>query len=50
MTVTEAQFDLSPFFEKAKGDEDLWLSITVTDPEGKYATTRAYYLPELIDR
>lgn len=45
--LNEAEFDLQMFFEKAQGDPNLWLSVTVTDDAGHYATTRAYYLPEL---
>jgi hypothetical protein len=45
-SLTEAEFDLSVFYEKADGDPDLWIAVTVTDAAGKYATTRAYYLPE----
>ena len=45
--LNEAEFDLQVFFEKAQGDPSLWLSVTVTDAAGHYASTRAYYLPEL---
>ena len=45
--LREAEFDLSDFFEKAKGDNSLFLNLTVTAPDGTYATTRAYYLNEL---
>lgn len=45
--VTEAQFDIKDFFEKAN-TEDSYILITVTDKDGNYASTRAYYLSELI--
>ena len=35
------------FFEKAN-TEDSYILITVTDKDGNYASTRAYYLSELI--
>lgn len=44
--VREASFDLEPFFEKA--DENSYIRLTVTAPDGSYAATRAYYLNELI--
>ena len=40
-------FDLSDFIKKAEGDENCCIILTVTAPDGTYATTRAYYLPEL---
>ena len=46
--LTEAEFDLSAFLEKGNGDPSLWIYVAVTDEAGKYATTRAYYLPELL--
>ena len=45
--LEEAQFDLTVFMEKAKGDPDLWIRVTVYDEQGNYAATRAYWLPEL---
>lgn len=47
-TFNEAAFDLGVLYEKAQGDETMWITVTVTDKAGKYATTRAYYLPELL--
>ena len=46
-TLIGAEFDLAVLYEKGEGDETKWINITVTDAAGKYATTRAYYLPEL---
>ena len=45
--LKEATFDLSDFFKKAEGDENCCIILTVTAPDGTYATTRAYYLNEL---
>ena len=45
--LKEATFDLTDFFKKAEGDESCSIMLTVTAPDGTYATTRAYYLNEL---
>ena len=45
--LKEATFDLSDFIKKAEGDETCCIILTVTAPDGTYATTRAYYLNEL---
>jgi len=45
-TICEATFDIELFFEKA--DENSFIYLTVTDPHGNYANTRAYYLNELL--
>jgi hypothetical protein len=45
--LKEATFDLADFFKKAEGDENCCIILTVTAPDGTYATTRAYYLNEL---
>lgn len=43
-----AEFPLDAFFEKAEGDPEAFIYITVTAPNGSYATTRPYYLKELL--
>ena len=43
--LNEATFDLTRLFDK--GDENSFIHLTVIDPEGNYANTRAYYLNEL---
>ena len=45
--ITKAEFDISAFFEKAN-TEDSYILITVTDEKGNYASTRPYYLSELV--
>lgn len=45
--ITEAEFDLSTWFEKSAGDPDAFIRLTVTAPDGSYAATRAYWLEEL---
>ena len=45
----EAEFDLTKFFSKAD-HENMYIQLTVTAPDGRYAATRAYYLNELISR
>ena len=46
--LQEVTFDLADFFKKAEGDESCCITLTVTAPDGSYATTRAYYLNELL--
>ena len=43
--LNEATFDLTRLLEK--GDENSYIRLTVTAPDGSYAATRAYYLNEL---
>ena len=45
--IREATFDLTPFFTKAEGNDNTYIQLTVTAPDGSYAATRAYYLNEL---
>ena len=45
--LREAEFDLEPIFTKVDGDPNAFVYITVTAPDGSYATTRAFYLNEL---
>lgn len=45
--IREAEFDLTPFFEKAD-DPSMYLHLTVTAADGTYAATRAYRLNELV--
>jgi hypothetical protein len=45
--ITQAEFDLSTWFEKSAGNENAFLRLTVTAPDGTYAATRAYFLDEL---
>ena len=47
--LQEAEFDLTPFFEKANADVPMYIHLTVTAPDGTYAATRAYWLEELCD-
>ena len=44
--LRQAEFDLTSFFNKAD-DENMYIRLTVTAPDGTYAATRAYYLNEL---
>ena len=46
-TITEAEFDLSTWFEKSAGNPKAFIRLTVTAPDGSYAATRAYWLEEL---
>ena len=46
--LREAEFPLDNFFTKVDGDPDAFIYITVTAPDGSYATTRPYYLKELL--
>jgi hypothetical protein len=46
--LKEATFDLSDFIKKAEGDANCCIILTVTAPDGSYATTRGYYLNELL--
>lgn len=45
--ITEAEFDLSVWMEKSKGDPNAFFRLTVTAPDGSYAATRAYFLDEM---
>lgn len=42
-----AEFDLSTFFTKVDGDPNAFIYVTVTAPDGSYATTCPYYLKDL---
>ena len=44
----EAAFPLDNFFAKFDGDPEAFIYITVTAPDGSYATTRPYYLKDLL--
>lgn len=44
----KAEFPLDTFFDKANNDPSAFLYVTVTAPDGSYATTRPYYLNELL--
>lgn len=45
----EAAFDLEKLFSKVDiNDPNVYIYVTVTAPDGSYATTRAFYLNELI--
>ena len=46
--LREAEFPLDNFIEKADGDPNAFIYITVTAPDGSYATTRPYYLKDLV--
>jgi hypothetical protein len=46
--LREAEFNLDRFFTKAQEDPMALFYITVTAPDGTYATTRPYYLKELL--
>lgn len=45
--LREAEFPLDNFFAKTDGDPGAFIYITVTAPNGSYATTRTYYLKDL---
>lgn len=45
--ITEAEFDLSVWMEKSKGDSNAYIRLTVIAPDGSYAATRAYFMDEL---
>ena len=46
--LQEAAFNLSSFFAKVDDDPDAFIYVTVTAPDGTYATTRPYYLKDLL--
>jgi len=47
--LREAELNLETFFSKVdRDDPNVFIYITVTAPDGTYATTRAFYLNELI--
>lgn len=46
-TITEAEFDISVWREKSKGNPDAFFRLTVTAPDGSYAVTRAYFVEEI---
>ena len=44
-----AEFNLENFFSMVdRNDPNVFVYVTVTAPDGSYATTRAFYLNELI--
>ncbi len=45
--LLEAELSLEKFFNKTNGDPNAFIFVTVTAPDGSYATTRAYYMNEL---
>lgn len=42
-----AEFDLTNFCSRSEGKPSAYVYLTVTAPDGTYATTRAYYIDEL---
>lgn len=47
--LQEAEFDLENFFSQVdRNDPNVYVYVTVTASDGSYATTRAFYLNELI--
>ncbi len=46
--IREAEFNLESLIPKIEGDPHAFIYVTVTAPDGSYATTRAFYLNELI--
>ena len=46
--LREAQFPLDSFFARANGAPGSCIYLTVTAADGSYATTRAYFLDELV--
>ena len=47
--LREAEFDLEKFFSNVDCDDpNVFVYVTVTALDGSYATTRAYFLNELI--
>ena len=48
--ITEAEFDLTTWFEKSAGNENAFIRLTVTAPDGTYAATRAYFINELTEQ
>ena len=47
--LREAELNLETFFSKVdRDDPNVFIYITVTAPDGTYATTRVFYLNELI--
>lgn len=46
--LREAAFDLEKLFSNVDSDSNVYVYITVTAPDGSYATTRAFFLNELI--
>lgn len=46
-TMEEAEFDLSEWVEQERDTPNAFFRLTLTDPDGNYAVTRAYWLSEL---
>ncbi len=46
--LTEAEFDLSKWFDMGSTEENTYIRLTVTAPDGTYAVTRAYFREELV--
>ena len=40
--ITEAEFDLKKWYDKALTRGDGWFYLLITDANGKYAVTKAY--------
>ncbi len=45
--LNEAELDIGALLDRAAGVPNTYFYLTVTAPDGSYATTRAYYLEEL---
>jgi len=48
-TITEATFGTGSFIKSWEGRSEAYIRLIVTDPSGRYAVTRAYFLDELLD-
>ena len=48
--IREAAFPLDSYLELIKDDPDTFVFITVTAEDGSYATTRAYFRDELLNK
>ena len=48
--LREAEFDLTDLFAKIENDNNPFIYLTVTAKDGSYATTRAFYLKELLEK
>ena len=48
--LREAEFDLTDLFAKIENDNNPFIYLTVTAEDGSYATTRAFYVKELLEK
>ena len=48
--LREAEFNLDTFLAKTRDDPSAFIYVTVTAADGTYATTRAYYIKELLEK